>query len=61
MVGNRKKCVKKEQNSRFSALFGGVLLELVYGIIILDFEKIAFFDSEAIFGPFAAPGKSFLT
>ena len=29
------------------------------GIIILDFEKIAFFDSDAIFGPFAAPGKSF--
>ena len=31
------------------------------GIIILDFEKIAFFDSKAIFGPFAAPGKSFFT
>ena len=34
---------------------------LDYGIIILDFEKIAFFDSEAIFGPFAAPEKSFFT
>ena len=30
---------------------------LDYGIIILDFEKIAFFDSEAIFGPITAPGK----
>ena len=31
------------------------------GIIILDFEKIAFFYSEAIFGHITAPEKSFFT
>ena len=30
-------------------------------IISLDFENIAFFDSEAIFEPITAPGKSFFT
>ena len=34
---------------------------LDYSIIILDFENIPFFDSGAIFRPFVAPGKSFLT
>ena len=30
-----KKRVKKQQNSRFSALFGGGLMEVVYGRIFL--------------------------
>ena len=30
MAGNRKKCVKKALKLPFSALFGGVLMEVVY-------------------------------
>ena len=33
VAGKRKKCVKKVQNSTFSALFEGVFLELLYDAV----------------------------
>ena len=38
MAGNRKKCVKKEQNRRFWALFGGVLVELLITLELIRTE-----------------------
>ena len=39
MAGNRKKCVKKVQNTTFSALFGGGLLQLVQSTFLWKFPQ----------------------
>ena len=53
MAEECKKSVKKDQNTRFSALLGGVLLKTVYGPLKLhsyaDFQKSPKKESDPTF------------